>query len=195
MPVLPSYIWYTHQVILNLHELQAEAELLQYGTSPLLPTDDPSAWPLLNGREATPAEVEALRVKHIALERAAKLFRQTLSGAEENDLIVMTEDDPLCFTRLSLPAILPEQLTLALTTAERLLRAGKHKAAVAQLRLAEVLLRLANGWGHAEVQGQVDGFMGLEKGERAAALILTTDVSRSKDYGDVAQHSVTVMSK
>ncbi len=183
-------------MIVDLHGLQNDRDTkpLEYGTSPLLPSDDPSAWPLLEARQASPAEVKALRVKLTALEQAAELFRQTLSGAED-DLIVMTEDDPLCFTRLSLPTALPDQLELALTTAGCLLRSDKHKAAVAHLRLAEVLLRLANGWGHVEVQAQVDGFMGLGKGERAAALSLTTGVSRSQDHGDVAQRSVTVMSE
>ena len=131
------------------------------------------------------------------LEQAAALFKQTLSRTEDDDLdlIVATEDDLPCFTRQQLPAVLPDQLELALTTARQLLHTGEHAAAVAHLRLAEVLLRLANGWGHAEIQAQADGFMGLKQGECAAALILTTDVTRSQDYGDVAQHTVTLMTE
>lgn len=166
---------------------------LEYGTSPLLPVADPTAWPLLWGREATPQEAQALGVKLAALERANELFKQTLSGNDDEDLIVMTEDDPLSFTKLLLPAALPEQLEIALTRACQFFHAGEHAAAVAHLRYAEVLLRLANGWGHAEVQAQVDGFMGLEKGQRAGALILTTNVTRSQDHGDVAERSVTVV--
>ena len=134
--------------------------------------------------------------KLVLLEQAAALFKQTLSRTEDDDLIVATEDDFPCFTRQQLPAVLPDQLELALTTtAGQLLHTGEHAAAVAHLRLAEVLLRLANGWGHAEVQAQADGFMGLKQGECAAALILTTDVTRSQDYGDVAQHTVTLMTE
>lgn len=170
-----------------------DAEALEYGTSTLLPVDDPAAWPLLHAREATSPEQEALHNKLTALKRAAELFRQTFSDAKENSLIVASDDDLLCVTRIFLPAALPDQLELALTTAGQLLHAGEYTAAVAHLRLAEVLLRLANGWGHAEIQAQVDSFMGLKNGERAAALILTTDVTRSQDYGDLAQRSVNLM--
>lgn len=184
-------------MIFNAHEPQSDAntEPTEYGTSPLMPADDPTAWPLLRDREATPVEIEALGAKLTHLKRAAEMFGQTLGCTEDENLIVATEDDPPCFTRLLLPARLPEQLELTLITAERLLGSGEYTAAMAYLRLAEVLLRLANGWGHAEVQAQVDGFMGLAKGERATALILTTAVSRSRDYGDIAEHSVTIVNE
>jgi hypothetical protein len=146
-----------------------------YGTSAHQPVDDPYAWPHPNGPPLTNDETCALSAKLTYLHTVAADLKQQLGMTDDSGLVSLLEDEGTHAVRYAVPEALPAQIDAYLEAgAERLLE-GDSKGAVAQLRTAEVLVRLVPGWGQAEMQAFVPGVAGLEKGE-TAAVVIETDV-------------------
>jgi hypothetical protein len=151
-----------------------------YGTSAYQPVDNPHSWPHPNGPALTQEETRALSAKLAYLHTVAADLKQQLEPADDSGLVSLLEDEGAYETRYTIPEALPAQIDDYLKAgAERLLE-GNTKDAVAQLRTAEVLLRLVLGWGQAEMQAFVPGVAGLEKGE-TAAVVVETEVAIDSD--------------
>jgi hypothetical protein len=152
-----------------------------YGTSAYQPVDDPQSWPHPNGPELTFDAMTALAAKLAYLQTTVLELKQGLEPADDDSgLVPILEDEGMYEVRYAVPEALPAQIDAYLEKAAELLAARKGKAAGAQLRVAETLVRLVLGWGQGETRAMVAGASGLEAGE-TAAVVIKTDVEINSD--------------
>lgn len=158
----------------NLHD--SETNSFTFGTSVYQPVDDPTGWPNLLHRDATPDEINGLKAKLAYLQGVADDVKEQLVPSEGDSpdcLVELIEDEGVSAIRFFVPVSLVNHIFGSLSIAAACLEAAHHVGAVAQLRVAEMALRFVMTWGHGEVEALVEGAMGLDAGEKTAVVFET----------------------
>ena len=152
---------------------------LQLGSSLYQPVDNPTVWPHLHGREATEVERDAVTCKLAQLSEAAAPFLHQVANesvTEHSSLSAVCEAEAHSTLTYFVPSSLADMIRLLLVKAQIFLVEGESEAAVAHLRVAEVLTRLVNGWGQAEFTCLDDTSFTLEVGEKTNVTV-TSEVT------------------
>ena len=134
-------------------------ELPRYGSNLRLRVDDPHAWPCLPFDPTKTDSVRALHAKYAQLERASEDLARRVASGEEFDTPQGAYPFERARPRFFLPLTLFGHIAGALSLTEHLLGRASYPEAVGQLRIAEVLLRLAFTYDHTdhEAAARVEG--------------------------------------
>ena len=125
-------------------------ELPRYGSNLRQRVDDPHAWPCLPFDPAKTDSVRALHAKYAQLTRASEDLARRVASGEEFDTPQGAYPSERARPRFFLPLTLFGHIASALSLAEHLLERANYPEAVGQLRIAEVLLRLAFTYDHTD---------------------------------------------